>query len=62
MKINLTKLAWFPLSAAGLVLLTISYTGENHERTNPCSESSAIYVDGKFVECFNSRKETRRGN
>ena len=52
MKIRLTKIAPFALSAIGLLLLTMVVTGKDQTRQNPCEGSFAIYVDGAFVECL----------
>ena len=59
MKFRLTKHVRFTLSALGLVLLTMGFTGESQTHPNPCPDSSAIYVNGEFVECLNSKKKSR---
>ena len=56
MMLRLTKLMMFPLSAAGLVILTMAFTVEEQQTNNPCTDSRAVYVNGEFVECLNDSR------
>mgnify|MGYP001811924667 CR=1 FL=1 len=51
-----TKVAPFVLSAVGLVLLMLIYTGGKSTRANACESSPAIYVNGELLECLSGRK------
>lgn len=52
-----TKVAPFLLSAIGLVLLMLIYTGGKSTRANACKSSPAIYVNGELLECLQGRQE-----